>query len=171
MAILSSSCAVHDGHPRALTYPYVDLGGISLSPAFAIMYVMQHFGLPWDDALQYVQNRRYCISPNGGFLTQLKARRFFNRLSCIYSNILDATTCPSHQEWESIYRASKAVSTFPVASSVTSGESTATRSRRKRDDEEDEEENDERCVLKTSRPPSLRLTPCLQYTPLYYHRS
>jgi serine/threonine/tyrosine-interacting protein len=48
------------------------LGGISLSPAFAIMFVMQHFRLSWDDALQYVQNRRYCISPNGGFLTQLK---------------------------------------------------------------------------------------------------
>ena len=36
------------------------------------MFVMQHFRLTWEDALQYVQNRRYCISPNGGFLTQLK---------------------------------------------------------------------------------------------------
>lgn len=87
-------------------------GGISLSPAFAIMYVMQHFGLPWEDALQYVQNRRYCISPNGGFLTQLK-------------------------EWESIYRASKAVSANPAGSSQI-------RARRKRDDEEDEHETNER---------------------------
>ncbi|KAF8319045.1 phosphatases II [Clavulina sp. PMI_390] len=78
-------------------------GGISLSPTFAIMYVMQHFKLPWDDALQYVQNRRYCISPNGGFLTQLK-------------------------EWESIYRASQAVSGAPVQE----------RSRRKREEEDDE---------------------------------
>ena len=25
--------------------------------------------LSWEDALHLVQNRRYCISPNGGFLT------------------------------------------------------------------------------------------------------
>jgi len=65
-------------------------GGISLSPAFAIMFVMQHFQLTWEDALQYVQNRRYCISPNGGFLTQLK-------------------------EWESIYRANQTVARFGTA--------------------------------------------------------
>lgn len=45
------------------------------------MFVMQHFRLSWDDALQYVQNRRYCISPNGGFLTQLKV--------CLASSVLD----------------------------------------------------------------------------------
>ena len=48
------------------------LGGISLSPAFVIMFVMQHYQLSWEDALHLVQNRRYCISPNGGFLTQIK---------------------------------------------------------------------------------------------------
>jgi len=47
-------------------------GGISLSPAFVIMFVMQHYQLSWEDALHLVQNRRYCISPNGGFLTQIK---------------------------------------------------------------------------------------------------
>jgi Dual specificity phosphatase, catalytic domain len=47
-------------------------GGISLSPAFVIMFVMQHYRLSWEDALHMVQNRRYCISPNGGFLTQIK---------------------------------------------------------------------------------------------------
>ena len=26
----------------------------------------------YEDALQMVQNRRYCISPNGGFLAQIK---------------------------------------------------------------------------------------------------
>ncbi|KAI0269860.1 protein-tyrosine phosphatase-like protein [Gloeopeniophorella convolvens] len=63
-------------------------GGISLSPAFVIMFVMQHLQLSWEDALHLVQNRRYCISPNGGFLTQIK-------------------------EYESIYRANIAVSRFP----------------------------------------------------------
>lgn len=50
------------------------LGGISLSPAFVVMYVMQRLQITWEDALQMVQNRRYCISPNGGFLTQIKVR-------------------------------------------------------------------------------------------------
>ena len=48
------------------------VGGISLSPAFVVMFVMQHYRLSWEDALHMVQNRRYCISPNGGFLTQIK---------------------------------------------------------------------------------------------------
>jgi len=52
------------------------LGGISLSPAFVVMFAMQHFNLSWEDALHMVQNRRYCISPNGGFLTQIKVRNF-----------------------------------------------------------------------------------------------
>lgn len=47
-------------------------GGISLSPAFVVMFVMQHCRLAWEDALHLVQNRRYCISPNGGFLVQIK---------------------------------------------------------------------------------------------------
>ena len=38
------------------------------------MYVMQYYGLSWEDALHLVQNRRYCISPNGGFMTQIKVR-------------------------------------------------------------------------------------------------
>ena len=36
------------------------------------MYVMQFYNLSWEDALHLVQNRRYCISPNGGFMTQIK---------------------------------------------------------------------------------------------------
>ncbi|KAF7291654.1 hypothetical protein HMN09_01256600 [Mycena chlorophos] len=63
-------------------------GGISLSPAFVVMFVMQHFQINWEDALHLVQNRRYCISPNGGFLTQLK-------------------------EYEAIYKASVAVAAYP----------------------------------------------------------
>ena len=51
---------------------WYSIGGISLSPAFVVMFVMQHYQLSWEDALHMVQNRRYCISPNGGFLTQIK---------------------------------------------------------------------------------------------------
>lgn len=47
-------------------------GGISLSPSFVVMYVMQQHNLSMEDALHLVQNRRYCISPNGGFISQLK---------------------------------------------------------------------------------------------------
>lgn len=36
------------------------------------MFAMQHYKLGWEDGLHMVQNRRYCISPNGGFLTQIK---------------------------------------------------------------------------------------------------
>jgi len=64
-------------------------GGISLSPAFVVMFVMQHYALSWEDALHMVQNRRYCISPNGGFLTQIK-------------------------EYEAIYRANRAVASYPA---------------------------------------------------------
>ena len=59
-------------------------GGISLSPAFVVMYVMQHHGLSWEDALHLVQNRRYCISPNGGFLTQIKVGRPSSRIGRSY---------------------------------------------------------------------------------------
>ncbi|KAH8114610.1 phosphatases II [Phellopilus nigrolimitatus] len=63
-------------------------GGISLSPAFVVMYVMQYYQMCWEDALHTVQNRRYCISPNGGFLTQIK-------------------------EYESIYKANVAIMSNP----------------------------------------------------------
>ncbi|TFK20612.1 phosphatases II [Coprinopsis marcescibilis] len=63
-------------------------GGISLSPSFVVMFVMQHYQLSWEDALHMVQNRRYCISPNGGFLTQIK-------------------------EYEAIYKANIAVAAYP----------------------------------------------------------
>ncbi|TEB22735.1 phosphatases II [Coprinellus micaceus] len=65
-------------------------GGISLSPSFVVMFVMQHYQLSWEDALHLVQNRRYCISPNGGFLTQIK-------------------------EYEAIYKANIAVAQYPQA--------------------------------------------------------
>jgi len=84
-------------------------GGISLSPSFVIMFVMQHHQLSWEDALHLVQNRRYCISPNGGFLTQLK-------------------------EYESIYRATIAVQQFNPPTQLP-----RVVSRRKREDSDEED--------------------------------
>ncbi|GJE97202.1 phosphatases II [Phanerochaete sordida] len=84
-------------------------GGISLSPSFVVMYVMQRLQITWEDALHMVQNRRYCISPNGGFLTQIK-------------------------EYESIYKASLAVRSFPPQQSNAN-------TRRKRADDSDDEES------------------------------
>jgi len=81
--------------------------GISLSPSFVVMFVMEQLQLSWEDALHLVQNRRYCISPNGGFITQIK-------------------------EYESIYRAKVAVSQFPTAVRTTSR-----RKREDDDDEEE----------------------------------
>ena len=49
------------------------------------MYVMQYYGLSWEDALHLVQNRRYCISPNGGFMTQIKVSLTFVRMYAVYS--------------------------------------------------------------------------------------
>ncbi|KAN0139899.1 Protein-tyrosine phosphatase-like protein [Lactarius tabidus] len=91
-------------------------GGISLSPAFVIMFVMQHYQLSWEDALHLVQNRRYCISPNGGFLTQIK-------------------------EYESIYKANLAVSTFPA------NHQAAPRRKRDDDDDDDDEREDKRPLV------------------------
>lgn len=88
-------------------------GGISLSPAFVVMFVMQHYQLSWEDALHMVQNRRYCISPNGGFLTQIK-------------------------EYEAIYKANIAIQSFP-----TMQRSISRRKREVDEDDEDMEIRDE----------------------------
>ena len=61
-------------------------GGISLSPAFVVMFVMQYYQLNWEDALHLVQNRRYCISPNGGFLTQIKVRATRRAGGCCHNH-------------------------------------------------------------------------------------
>ncbi|TFK40725.1 protein-tyrosine phosphatase-like protein [Crucibulum laeve] len=89
-------------------------GGISLSPAFVVMFVMQYYQMSWEEALHTVQNRRYCISPNGGFLTQIK-------------------------EYEAIYRASNAVAAYPSVQ-----RSVARRKRTDEDDEDDDEREDGR---------------------------
>ncbi|KAG1879171.1 phosphotyrosine protein [Suillus subluteus] len=90
-------------------------GGISLSPAFVVMFVMRRCQLSWEDALHLVQNRRYCISPNGGFLTQIK-------------------------EYESIYKASVAVAGFPQGQM----QRVVSRRKRDDDDDEEEFREEDR---------------------------
>jgi len=46
-------------------------GGISRSAALTIAYLMETYGLPYQKAFCYVQQRRYCINPNEGFARQL----------------------------------------------------------------------------------------------------
>lgn len=88
------------------------------------MYVMQYHRLSWEDALHLVQNRRYCISPNGGFLTQIKVCLLvFRSLWRVTEYSLGC------QEYESIYKANLAVASFPAQ---------ARQARRKRADDEDD---------------------------------
>jgi len=61
-----------------------------------------------------VQNRRYCISPNGGFLTQIK-------------------------EYESIYKAKNAVAAYPIVERQTSR-----RKRDDDDDDDEDDRDDDR---------------------------
>ncbi|ORY34070.1 phosphatases II [Naematelia encephala] len=46
-------------------------GGISLSPAIVIGYLMTISKATWEDALAYVQSRRYCVAPSS-FQIQLQ---------------------------------------------------------------------------------------------------
>uniref|UniRef100_A0A8I5YSN7 Serine/threonine/tyrosine-interacting protein n=1 Tax=Pongo abelii TaxID=9601 RepID=A0A8I5YSN7_PONAB len=46
--------------------------GISRSAAFVIAYIMETFGMKYRDAFAYVQERRFCINPNAGFVHQLQ---------------------------------------------------------------------------------------------------
>jgi len=89
-------------------------GGISLSPTFVILFIMQHNSMSYTEALHYVQNKRYCISPNTGFMAQLK-------------------------EFEPIYKAQKAVLAFPQRT-----ERPESNRRKRDDDEEEQEEWDSR---------------------------
>ena len=84
------------------------------------MFVMQYYHMSWEDALHMVQNRRYCISPNGGFLTQIKVCILFHGISMLH---------PILQEYESIYKANAAVAAHPARQGAAS--------RRKRDDEDE----------------------------------
>lgn len=46
-------------------------GGISRSAALVIGYVMERYEMSYSDALHQVQEKRFCIYPNEGFLRQL----------------------------------------------------------------------------------------------------
>jgi len=45
--------------------------GISRSATFMIAYLMETYGQTYRDAFFYVQQKRFCISPNDGFVRQL----------------------------------------------------------------------------------------------------
>ncbi|XP_064489540.1 serine/threonine/tyrosine-interacting protein A-like isoform X2 [Ornithodoros turicata] len=47
-------------------------GGISRSAALAIGYIMETYGLPYNQVFTFVQQKRFCISPNEGFVSQLR---------------------------------------------------------------------------------------------------
>uniref|UniRef100_A0A7N5P3V2 Serine/threonine/tyrosine-interacting protein n=1 Tax=Ailuropoda melanoleuca TaxID=9646 RepID=A0A7N5P3V2_AILME len=51
--------------------------GISRSAAFVIAYIMETFGMKYRDAFAYVQERRFCINPNAGFVHQLQVISVF----------------------------------------------------------------------------------------------
>ncbi|XP_032772726.1 serine/threonine/tyrosine-interacting protein-like [Rattus rattus] len=46
--------------------------GISRSAAFVIAYIMEAFGMKYRDAFAYVQERKFCINPDAGFVHQLQ---------------------------------------------------------------------------------------------------
>uniref|UniRef100_A0A4W5LF74 Serine/threonine/tyrosine interacting protein n=1 Tax=Hucho hucho TaxID=62062 RepID=A0A4W5LF74_9TELE len=46
--------------------------GISRSAALVIAYLMETFGIKYRDAFSHVQERRFCINPNVGFVHQLQ---------------------------------------------------------------------------------------------------
>jgi len=79
-----------------------------------VMFVMEQYRMSWEDALQLVQNKRYCISPNGGFLTQIK-------------------------EYESICRAKVAVTTNPPRHAPD-----GMQARRKREEDSDDDDDRKR---------------------------
>jgi len=45
--------------------------GISRSAAIVIGYIMEQYGLPYREAFQHVQHKRFCINPNSHFENQL----------------------------------------------------------------------------------------------------
>jgi len=130
IAMVSHSTQVSICEPRSLWWYCT--GGISLSPAFVVMFVMQHYQLSWEDALHMVQNRRYCISPNGGFLTQIKV---CHTLQLEPTNSINYWFFVLYaKEYEAIYRANVAVAAYPTA------ERTASRRKREADDDDDDDQ-------------------------------
>ncbi|CAG02339.1 unnamed protein product, partial [Tetraodon nigroviridis] len=55
--------------------------GISRSAALVIAYLMETFGIKYRDAFSHVQERRFCINPNVGFVHQLQATIYLAKLT------------------------------------------------------------------------------------------
>ncbi|KHJ44199.1 dual specificity phosphatase, catalytic domain protein, partial [Trichuris suis] len=66
--------------------------GISRSSSTVIAYAMKEYGFPLEEALNYVKEKRNCITPNRGFMEQLK----------IYEGILDASRNRTSILWNSL---------------------------------------------------------------------
>ena len=95
-------------------------GGISLSPAFVVMFVMQYYHMSWEDALHMVQNQRYCISPNGGFLTQIKVSIVYNQTHGRFGLQLNCrNTNPSIKQMRLLQRTLLVKARFPGEKEMT----------------------------------------------------
>ncbi|NXJ04007.1 STYX protein, partial [Odontophorus gujanensis] len=63
--------SLQSGGKSDLLFPL--LASVSLSrAALVIAYIMETFGVKYRDAFTYVQERRFCINPNAGFVHQLQ---------------------------------------------------------------------------------------------------
>ena len=91
---------------------------------------MQHLQISWEDALHMVQNRRYCISPNGGFMTQIKVSP---------EPVARSRLTHVSQEYESICKAKAAIASHPQQRVFSV--------RRKRSEEDDEDNIQRYCML------------------------
>jgi len=58
---------------KAIGNVYVHcVAGISRSPSVVIAYIMRKEGKNFEEAMQFVKERRTCVNPNEGFIKQLK---------------------------------------------------------------------------------------------------
>ncbi|CAI5445976.1 unnamed protein product [Caenorhabditis angaria] len=73
--------------------------GISRSSSTVIAYIMKEYGWRLSDALEYVKKRRNCITPNKGFMEQLK----------MYAGALEASRNRHAPQFNSRSRAHSAV--------------------------------------------------------------
>ncbi|XP_078314041.1 serine/threonine/tyrosine-interacting protein B-like isoform X2 [Crassostrea virginica] len=54
--------------------------GMSRSASLVIAYIMEKYGLCYRDAFMYVQQKRFCINPNEGFVQQLHVKYLQNHI-------------------------------------------------------------------------------------------
>ncbi|RLV98278.1 hypothetical protein DV515_00010935 [Chloebia gouldiae] len=93
--------------------------GISRSAALVIAYIMETFGVKYRDAFTYVQERRFCINPNAGFVHQLQnspspksvpeyemlPELALLILTKLYAKVIPINIFGPFQEYEAIYLA------------------------------------------------------------------